>query len=54
MPSQKNPTLLESLSPSQAINHFGRETILHEAQFVKQSINNLVDRYFSQQESDHS
>jgi hypothetical protein len=39
---------------SQAINNFEQEMLLNETRFVKQSINNLVDRYFAQQEPDNS
>lgn len=45
---QKAPTL------SQAMSNFEEEMMLRETRFIKQSINNLVDTYFAQQERDSS
>jgi len=44
----------QELSLSQAMSQFDKDTILKETHFVRQSINKLVEGYFSRQEPDAS
>jgi len=53
-PEQSLAAKIQPPSLSQALSNFEEETLLKETRFVRQSINNLVDRYFAQQEQDNS
>jgi len=47
-------TGIKAPSLSQAMTNFEEEMLLQETRFIRQSINNLVERYFAQQEPDSS